>query len=188
MTSTPGGGLPEEPAPRSADGDSPGGTDLSLAEAVLEFEDVPEDGGIVLNLVAAGFLGAIGAFFMIAGWNLTLGTFDNPGPKMWPLILSVFCLILAVILAVRARHGQGTEKFTYGVRYVALGGVSLFAYAFIESVGFELPTLIVMVVWLKLIGKETWVSTAAYALGAIAAVYLIFIVGLRVTLPHVIPV
>ncbi|MFT3875380.1 MAG: tripartite tricarboxylate transporter TctB family protein [Propioniciclava sp.] len=189
MTPTPDGGLPPEPAPRTADvGAHLSGIDLAVTQEALEFEDTPEDGGVALNLVAAGFLGVIGAFFLIVGRTLTLGTPENPGPQMWPLILSVFCLVVAAILAVRARHGQGTEKFTSGVRYVVLGGVSLFAYGFIETLGFEVPTLIVMVLWLKFIGKESWLSTVAYTLGVIAAVYLIFIVGLRVTIPHLLPV
>ena len=94
----------------------------------------------------------------------------------------------AVVLFIFARTGSGTEKFTAGVKYVALGAVSLLAYSVIESVGFELPTLVVAVVWLKLIGRETWLSTLLYGVGAVVAVYLIFIIGLRVSLPHLLPI
>lgn len=192
---TPGSGLGEQALARavraSQDGDAVGADDSLVAKGAaqgLEFEDVPDPGGPVLNLVSAGFLGAIGVFFLVAGWNLTLGTFDNPGPRLWPLILTILCLVVAAVLALLARTGTGTERFTRGVRYVLLGAVALLAYSVIESVGFELPTLIVAIVWLKFIGREGWVSSIASGIGAVVAIYLIFIIGLRVSLPHLIPV
>lgn len=167
-------------------------TDDSLvakaAAGGLEFEATPEPGGTALNIVAAALPLVIGLFFLVMGQNLNMGALNNPGPRLWPFILSIACIVSAVVLFIFARTGSGTEKFTAGVKYVALGAVSLLAYSVIESVGFELPTLVVAVVWLKLIGRETWLSTLLYGVGAVVAVYLIFIIGLRVSLPHLLPI
>lgn len=156
--------------------------------AALEFEATPDPGGPGLNLIAALVPAAIGAFFLIAGWGLTLGSFGNPGPRLWPMVLSIACIVVAVLLLIGFRTAAGTERFTRGVRYVVLGAVSLLAYSVIEYTGFELPTFVVGLVWFKLIGRETWRSTILSALGAVAATYLIFIIGLRVSLPHLLAI
>lgn len=163
--------------------------DLPTAPATtVEVEEVPEAGGVGLNIAAAILPLALGVFALVAGRNLPLGSFADPGPGLWPTILAIALIVLAAVLGVLVKRSTGTERFTPGVLNVLLGAVSLVSFAFIEYVGFELPTLVVAVVWIKLIGKEKWLTTLATAVGAVAAIYLIFIFGLRVSLPHLIPV
>ena len=152
-----------------------------------DLEEVPEPGGATLGLVAAVVPLVLGVAGATGSWRLGVRTLDNPGAGLWPFVISLALVLLGVALLVRARSDRSTERFTKGAWGVGIGAVSLVAYALLfERVGFEIPTVLVVIVWLKVIGSETWRSTLTIAGAAVAALYLIFIVALGVNLPHLI--
>lgn len=162
------------------------------SETAGELTDEPsveagEEYGRRLNLIVSAILTVIGVVAAIMAWQLGLGSPDEPGPGLWPLIVSVAMVVLAVIQLVRPSSIEGAERFTTEIRVVAIGAVSLVAYtALFEQVGFEMPTLALLVLWMKVLGRESWVSTIATSIGGVIAFYLIFITALGVSLPHLI--
>lgn len=70
---------------------------------------------------------------------------------------------------------------------VALGALSLVAYTLlIERVGFEVMTVLLLVLWMRGFGRDSWRLSLAVAVAACAASYLLFIVALGVSLPHLV--
>jgi putative tricarboxylic transport membrane protein len=157
-----------------------------LAPATDEPEQL-QPGGTVLAAVAAGAVVALGVAGTALSWQLGLGRLRNPGSGMWPFVLSVAVTFIGLALLLRARSTTDTERFTRGTLGVVVGGASLVVFGLLfELVGFEIPTALVLVVWLKLIGGETWRSTAAVTVGAVAALHVGFVGLLNVNLPHLI--
>lgn len=140
-----------------------------------------------LNAVVSAVLIAVGAGAGTLAWHLDIGSAAEPGPGMWPLIVSVAMVVLAAVQLIRPADGCDEERFTGAVWLVAVGAVSLVAYASLfERVGFEFPTLALLVLWLKVLGRESWFVTLAVSVGGVVALYLIFITALGVSLPHIV--
>ena len=139
------------------------------------------------NQVVSAVLIAAGAGAGVLAWRLDIGTAEKPGPGMWPLIVSIAMVVLAAVQLVRPTEGGDEERFTADAWIVAVGVVTLVAYAVLfERVGFEIPTAALLVVWLKVLGRESWLSTIAVSVGGVVALYLVFITALSVSLPHLI--
>lgn len=94
---------------------------------------------------------------------------------------------IGLALLATATRDTSTEGFTGGMVGTAIGAVSLLGYAAIfERTGFEVATILLAVVWLKVIGSETWRSTVLVAVASTAVLHLIFIELLTVNLPRLI--
>ena len=66
-----------------------------------------------------------------------------------------------------------------------IGGATFVAFAALfPTIGFEIPSLLLCVVWLKLLGGESWRSTVIVSVVTVAAFYVLFLYGLRIPLPH----
>lgn len=157
------------------------------AEDDLQFEDVPDSGGPALGVVAALVPIVLGAWGAWMSWDLGVGELADPGPGLWPLIVCVAMVLIGVVILIGARHDTSTERFTAGVPGAVLGAVSLVVFsAVIELVGFEVATVAVAVVWLKVIGAETWRTSVLVGVLTAAALHLIFVELLSVNLPRLI--
>jgi putative tricarboxylic transport membrane protein len=133
-------------------------------------------------------LGALTALAVgvLAGWQayrLGVGSLTDPGPGLWPFIVSVVLVITGA--AVALRPGDDAEAIGREAWIVVLGCLSLVAYTLLfEVVGFEIPTIALLVFWLRALGDEPWRTSVTIAVGATAVVYAIFILALGVALPH----
>jgi hypothetical protein len=125
---------------------------------------------------------------VLAGWqaySLGLGSMTAPGPGLWPLIVSLVMVVSGAGVALQPN--DDAEAIGRDGRIVALGAISLVAYAWLfELVGFEIPTIALLAFWLKALGRDTWRTTVAVSLATTAGVYVIFIVALGVSLPHLV--
>ena len=123
---------------------------------------------------------------VLAGWQaqrLGVGSLTAPGPGLWPLIVSVVLVLTGA--AVALRPGDDAEAIGREGWIVVLGSISLVAYTLLfEVLGFEIPTIALLVFWLKVLGREPWRTAATVAVGATVSVYLVFLVALGVALPH----
>jgi hypothetical protein len=130
-----------------------------------------------LTALALGIAAALGAR------DLGLGSLTDPGPGLWPLIVSGVLVIAGAAVAVRP--GEGAEAIGREAWTVVIACATLVAYtAVIGVVGFELPTVVLLAFWLRVFGGESWRMTVAVSVGATAVVYAVFIVALGVALPH----
>ncbi|MFF5264324.1 tripartite tricarboxylate transporter TctB family protein [Actinomadura viridis] len=169
-----------EPGEDAGDAEPSGGAEPSETAGTPAYARVQ-------NVVAALVPLVIGLVAAVMSWRLGVGSPAAPGPGLWPLLVGVAMVVAAALLAIRSRPRGDEEPFTRDSWTVAVAVASLLGYAFLfELVGFEVPTAALLVLWLKGLGRESWRLTVAVAATATAALYLLFITGLGVSLPHLI--
>ena len=114
-----------------------------------------------------------------------LGSLQRPGPGLWPMVVSVVIVVLSVALLLVGRGLTDSEAFTRSSVLPLVGVATFIALGFmIPTIGFEIPSLLLCVVWLRFLGGESWRSTIAVSIGTVAAFYALFLYGLRIPLPH----
>ncbi|MFG2007425.1 tripartite tricarboxylate transporter TctB family protein [Spirillospora sp. NPDC048911] len=168
---------------------------MSTLDETTPVNDPYEDGPVApspsyahrQNIIAALVPLAIGVIAAVLSSGLGVGTLADPGPGLWPLVVSVAMVVIAAVQVLRSRPTGDEEKFTGEACIVAVAVVSLIGFALLfERVGFEVPTVALLVLWLKGLGRESWRITIVLSLAATAAIYLLFITALGVSLPHIV--
>lgn len=172
-----------------ADQESSAGRGPAEAENIAEPAD-PEAAaaaGPVGNIVTSAVAIATGALALAYSISLSIGTPTNPGPGMWPAVASTVLVLAGLWTLVFERARSDGERFTRGALGIGLGIVSLVVFSLLFSrLGFEIPTVLLLAFWLKVLGKESWLMTAAVSVLTTAAFYVIFVVLLGVPLPRLI--
>jgi hypothetical protein len=172
--------------------DKPAHTRDILAELEEEVaheleEERPPAGGPTYQVVGAlvGIvLGVCGAV-LAAGYGL--GSLHEPGPGLWPFVVSVLIAGLSAILLVVGRGLTDSEAFTRSSVLPVVGAITFVAFGLMMPLtGFEIPAVLLCVVWLKFLGGEIWRNTIVITVVTVAAFYLLFLYGLRIPLPHLI--
>jgi putative tricarboxylic transport membrane protein len=167
----------------------------ALEETTPQADDQVEDGPARpsasyarrQNIIAAVVPLAIGVITAVLSWQLGIGTLADPGPGLWPLVVSVAMVVFGAVLVLQSQPTGDEEKFTGEAVIVAVATVSLIGFALLfERVGFEIPTVALLVLWLKALGRESWRATIAVSIVTVAAIYLLFITALGVSLPHIV--
>lgn len=139
------------------------------------------------NLVALAVVLIVAIYAIIKGREYGLGTLTAPGAGMWPFAIGVVTAFVAIIGGLRFRKVQDTSQFQSAALNVIVGvAVMLIFWIFLRIVGFEIPSLIVCFLWLKVLGKESWRLSIVASVLIVAAFYIVFVVGLRVPLPRLI--
>jgi hypothetical protein len=148
-------------------------------------EETPPAAGPIANLVTAAVVIAVAVVGVIGSLALGTGSPESPAAGTWPLVLSVLLLVLGVTLAATARTTHDGEKFGKS-SWLVLGGLATvppFA-ALLPVIGFEIPSAVLAFVWLRFLGREGWRVSVLGALAMVVAFYLIFVVALGATIPH----
>jgi hypothetical protein len=165
------------------------GPDRTLRDAVhrlgTESGDRPPPAGVVENLVVAAVVAALGAATVALALSLGVGTAAAPGPGTWPLLIGIALTGLGAALAVTARRTHDAERFTRSALLVLAGLATMAGFvAVIGTIGFEIPAAVLAFVWLRFLGHESWRMSAVTSLLVVVAFYLLFVVALDVTIPH----
>jgi hypothetical protein len=150
-------------------------------------EDRPPHAGPWSQLGAAVVTGLIGLAGLVGALKLGLGQLTQPGPGLWPFVVSVVITVLSVVLALTGRHGTDTEKFSRAGVLTAIAVLTLVLLAFaLPLIGFEIPSLLLTFVWLRFLGKESWRSSIVISVGTVVAFYVLFVLLLQIPLPRLI--
>jgi hypothetical protein len=171
--------------------ESPSGADI-LAEIEAEVaheleEERPPAGGPGYQIAAsvAGIVVGVGAAVLARGYGL--GSLREPGPGLWPFVVSVVITVLSVLLLVVGRRLTDAEKFTRASVLAGVGALTFIAFGLLMPlIGFEIPAVALGVIWLRFLGGESWRSTAIISVVTTVVFYLLFLYGLRIPLPHLI--
>jgi hypothetical protein len=150
-------------------------------------EDRPPHAGPWSQLGVAVVTGLVGLAGLLGSLQLGLGRLTAPGPGLWPFAISVAVTVLSVVLALVGRHGTDTEKFSRSSVLTAIAVLTLVVLALaLPLIGFEIPSLLLMVVWLRFLGKEPWGLSILIGVGTVAAFYVLFVLLLQIPLPRLI--
>jgi hypothetical protein len=160
------------------------------AEVAHELEEErPPAGGPAYQTVGALVGIAIGVVGAVLAYGYGMGTLSNPGPGLWPLIVSVVIASLSAVLLVTGRGLTDSEAFTRSSLLPAVGIVTFVAFGILMPLtGFEIPALVLCVIWLRFLGGETWRNTAVISVVTVAVFYFLFLYALRIPLPHLISI
>jgi putative tricarboxylic transport membrane protein len=156
-------------------------------ESIGDFavEEEPERGGVITAALGALVPLLLGVFGLVVAFGLGIGSLGAPGAGLWPLVISLMMIAAAGTALVRAKHDNDVESFDRGVFTVALSVATLLAYAaLLPVVGFEIPTVLLLFFWIKVLGKEGWRSAVTVSIAATVVVYALFILLLTVPIPH----
>ena len=134
--------------------------------------------------IAAGLVLVIGVCGVVASTRLDVGDVHEPGPGLWPLILSVVVAAGGGVLLFTGASADG-ERFTRESRAVGYGIVSMFVFAaLMEHIGFEIPCAVLIVLWARSLGRFSWRLSISVGLLTTLALYLIFVTALGAAIPH----
>ncbi|TDC10648.1 tripartite tricarboxylate transporter TctB family protein [Nonomuraea longispora] len=141
-----------------------------------------------LSQVAAALAGlAAGIFGAVGSYALGLGSLTQPGPGLWPFAISVVIVALSAALVVTGRLLEDAERFSKASLLTLVALVTLVLLAvLLPLIGFEIPSLLLVFVWLRWLGKESWRSSIVISVCTVAAFYVIFVLLLQVPLPRLI--
>jgi len=150
-------------------------------------EERPPVGGPGYQIAGAltGLVIGVAGAVLASGYGL--GSLREPGPGLWPFVVSVLIAGLSLLLLVVGRRLDDAEKFTRSALLVVIGAVTFAGFGLLMPlIGFEIPAVLLCVIWLRFLGGESWRSTVVVSLATTAVFYVLFIYGLRVPLPHLI--
>ncbi|TDD19785.1 tripartite tricarboxylate transporter TctB family protein [Nonomuraea diastatica] len=155
-------------------------------QAELDESRPPHAGPLSQMAAALAGLGA-GIFGAAGSYALGLGSLTQPGPGLWPFAISVVIVVLSATLVAAGRRLEDAERFSKAslLTLVALVTLVLLA-ALLPVIGFEIPSLLLMFVWLRWLGKESWLSSIVISVCTVAAFYVLFVLLLQVPLPRLI--
>ncbi|MGY1632805.1 tripartite tricarboxylate transporter TctB family protein [Geodermatophilus sp. SYSU D01186] len=193
MTS-PQGGTSAAPGGPAAAGEPPSPGHHGVAETVHELEDAlheiededrPPPAGPVANVVIALVVVALGAATIAGAFRLDVGSAATPAAGMWPLLIGIVLVVLGLALLPLAGRTHDAERFTRASWLVVAGLVSMLVFvALISVIGFEIPAVLLVFVWLRFLGHESWRLSVITSLAVVAGFYLVFVAALSVPIPH----
>ncbi|MGX1096378.1 tripartite tricarboxylate transporter TctB family protein [Amorphus sp. MBR-141] len=136
----------------------------------------------VLETVFVVAMFALGAYMALEGLQYGVGAINRMGPGFFPAALGVLLMAFAVLLAPEALRA-GTRPISFPMRPLVMIGLGLVAFAgLVVPVGLVPATLVlVFVSAFAEVGMRPRRALLT-ALGAAIIGYLVFIVGLRLTI------
>lgn len=145
----------------------------------------PPAAGALANVGASLVVLGVGIGALILSVAMGLGTPATPQPGLWPFIISCVMVALALFQLILGRRNRDAEKFTR-MSFAPLTGVATLAamVALMPVIGFEIPALVLCIVWMRFLGGETWRSTLLISALVVAGFYGIFILVLGTSIPH----
>ncbi|MCZ2811046.1 MULTISPECIES: tripartite tricarboxylate transporter TctB family protein [unclassified Modestobacter] len=136
-----------------------------------------------LHRIAPLLLLAFGVAAVIGSRRLGLGELTAPGPGLWPFIVSVLLTGTAAVL-VFIDSAEDYERWTGGTVRIIAGLVSLGVFILLfQAFGFVVSAFLMLVLWLRVFGGESWRWTLGLAVSGTAVMYLLFVELLGVPFP-----
>lgn len=138
--------------------------------------------GVVGTLVPLGS----GIVFAVLSLRLGIGSITNPGPGLWPCVVSVALSIFSCILLIhsRLRVVNSSIHLRNSLPKPVLALLLILAYAVVlDTLGFVLSTFLLLAIWGRMISRMPWTSTLALSFLVAVISYVIFGYWLAVPLP-----
>lgn len=160
--------------------------DLTPEQLAAQWEEEkPPAAGALANVASSLAVIGVGVGAVVLSIAMGLGTPSAPQPGLWPFMISCVLAALGLFQLVMGRRNRDAEKFTRMSVAALTGLVTLAAMvALMPLIGFELPALVLCIIWMRFLGGETWRSTLLVSALVVAAFYGIFVLALNTSIPH----
>ena len=161
-----------------------------LSDAVHEVEEAEQEfrppvAGRVTDVVVGVVVVGLGVAALLGSLALGVGSPRAPGTGTWPFLVSIVLVVLGLGLLAMTGRTRDAERFTSAGWLVLAGLASMIAFvAVISVIGFEIPAALLVFVWLKFLGGESWRFSVVTSLATVAAFYVVFVGLLAVPIPH----
>lgn len=144
----------------------------------------------IINLISSGFFLLLGAGFTMEALKLRTGSFKNPGPGLFPLIIGASMVVLSLTLVLKTaieRSEPGKAKARpegKGLKGSSLVLACIVAYFFLfDSLGFLLSNAFMMLVLLLGLERQRWALVIPLVIGMPIVSYVLFAYWLEIPLP-----
>ncbi|TLM88052.1 tripartite tricarboxylate transporter TctB family protein [Pseudarthrobacter sp. NamE5] len=145
----------------------------------------PPAAGALANVGSSLVVLGVGVGALILSVAMGLGTPGAPQPGLWPFMISCVVVALGLFQLILGRRNRDGEKFTR-MSFAPLTGLATLAamVALMPMIGFEIPALVLCIIWMRFLGGETWRSTLVVSALVVASFYGIFVLALGTSIPH----
>ena len=136
--------------------------------------------------LTASILALCALLVILESRHLPLGTFRQPGPAYVPVLLASLLLIFAVALILNAGRAPSLSsvRWTEWRHALAIVTACVFAVFAIERLGYRITIFVVLGFLLKIVEKQSWPLSLAFAFSLAFGSYFLFYTTLRVPLPQ----
>ncbi len=126
-----------------------------------------------------------GLFFLYRSYKLGVGTLTSPGAGFWPMIISaLICVLGGVLVVQQVMRPEGRQIHLKALRRPGVGLLSALVYAYtVGWLGFITTTVLLLLFWVKVIGRRSWITAFLVAIPAVVIAYGLFGYWLNVPLP-----
>lgn len=156
--------------------------DEEAHQAIAEFEATRYKKTKLTRLVPV-LLIALGIIQVILAIRVNIGSPQQPGPGMWPMITAVG-MIVSGVLVFFTDKAEDYEIWSKRSMVIIAGMFVLALYIpFMLVAGFLIASIILMIVWLRFFAQEAWWVCITVGVGTSVLFYLIFDLLLNVPLP-----
>ena len=125
----------------------------------------------------------LGVYACVEAYGMSLGELTAPGPGLWPFMVALLITGTSAILLV-IDDPDDYEPWTRGTATIVGGLVSLGLFIVLfQLIGFLVPAVLMLLLWLKLFAEEPWKWAVPLAFGGAVALYLVFVTALGVPFP-----
>jgi putative tricarboxylic transport membrane protein len=126
----------------------------------------------------------LGLYALKASYDLSLGELTNPAPGLWPFLVAFLITLTAAVLLV-VDDPTDYERWTRGTAYIVGGLISLGLFIVLfQILGFLVPAVLMLLLWLKVFGEEPWRWAVPLAVGGAVLLHLVFVEALSVPFPR----
>jgi putative tricarboxylic transport membrane protein len=128
-------------------------------------------------------------FAVVVIWEsrvLPLGTFRQPGPAFVPILLALLLLTFGIFVVLTGSRAPlfSSIRWMEWRHAVAILIASIFSVFAIERLGYRLTVLLVLGFLVRVVEKQGWVLSLAFALSLSLGSFFLFYTILRVPLPE----
>ncbi len=125
----------------------------------------------------------LGAYAVVEARDLSLGELNAPGPGLWPFMVALLVTGTSAVLLL-IDDPEDYEPWTRATAVIVGGLVSLGVFIVLfQALGFLVPAVLMLLVWLKIFAEEPWKWAVPLALGGALVLHLIFVEALGVPFP-----
>lgn len=141
---------------------------------------------LTTDRIAGSALGLLALIVMWESRKLPLGSWHNPGPGYFPVLLAAVLLILAGLVLAMGGRAPGIARVGWGEARTAavILGVSVFIALAFERLGYRLTMLAALLFLVWIVERKTPLVAAVFALALAFGSFYLFDTLLRVRLPR----